>query len=201
MMNYWFWDSFIKVFCCSRTWHFLTLNLPRSDTNVFMSFKLVYKSGRVRPLALKPNVQVLTWLAWTHRWVLNSWWRMCRVLKMYEEHCLSFLTVTTTPRENTVQIVWSWRSGSERKLFAVQAYKAIPPSVPGERAQKEMNLRYQFAEFCSIDGSLEIYKGQQSQASKQNYLRMATYSLCLLSCLKETGSLCTLHHCISYEWC
>lgn len=26
------------------------------------------------------------------------------------------------------------------------------PRVPGERAQREINLRYQFAEFCSIDG-------------------------------------------------
>lgn len=26
------------------------------------------------------------------------------------------------------------------------------PRLPGERAQREINLRYQFAEFCSIDG-------------------------------------------------
>lgn len=26
------------------------------------------------------------------------------------------------------------------------------PRLPGERTQREINLRYQFAEFCSIDG-------------------------------------------------
>lgn len=47
-------DSFIKAPCCTRTWHFLTLNLQRTDTNALMSFKLVYKLGRVGgPLALK----------------------------------------------------------------------------------------------------------------------------------------------------
>lgn len=49
-------DSFIKALCCTRTWHFLTLNLQRTDTNALMSFKLVYKLGRVcGPLALKKN--------------------------------------------------------------------------------------------------------------------------------------------------
>ncbi len=48
--------------------------------------------------------------------------------------------------------------GSEKKEetevgLAVEAYEAIPPLVPGEGAEKDMNLRNQFAEFCSIDRS------------------------------------------------
>lgn len=60
-------DSFIKAPCYTRTWHFSTLNLQRTDTNALMSSKLVYKLGRAgRPFTLKeekgkrPDVQVLT---------------------------------------------------------------------------------------------------------------------------------------------
>lgn len=64
-------DSFIKALCCTRTWHFLPQNSQRTDSNAFMSFKLVYKLGQVcGPRALKkkyPVVQVLTDVAWKHR--------------------------------------------------------------------------------------------------------------------------------------
>lgn len=63
-------DCFIKAPCRARTWHFLPLNLQRTDTNALMSFKRVYKLGRVcGPPALKkekPDVQVLTDAAWKH---------------------------------------------------------------------------------------------------------------------------------------
>lgn len=35
-------------------------------------------------------------------------------------------------------------------LFAVKAYKAVLYSVLGETTEGELNLRSQFAEFCSV---------------------------------------------------
>lgn len=79
---------------------------------------------------------------------------------MHEEHdSLSESKLCfTMPRENTVQIAPD-RTEDQRRTkrkkvgLAIRAYEAIPPLVPGERAEKDMNLRNQFAEFCSIDRS------------------------------------------------
>lgn len=75
--------------------------------------------------------------------------------------------------------------------------------LPGERAQREINLRYQFAEFCSIDGwvprdfTLSAQEpGQQTKLLKDGYI----FSLCFPSCLKETSSLSLLCQlCVSCE--
>lgn len=85
---------------------------------------------------------------------------------MHEEH--SSLSESklcfTMPRENTVQIAPN-RTEDQRRMkrkkvgLAFRAYEAIPPLVPGERAEKDMNLRNQFAEFCSIDRSPGSFTG------------------------------------------
>ena len=163
----------------------------------------------------KSGVQVLLCLVWKHWWVQSrrrsgggggaggggSGEENVQTLKNVWRTLLFFLDRETeskrlpgTPGAYTVQLVWERRSGSANKLFAVWAYKAIPPYIPGEGAQKEMNLRYQFAEFCSIDcmepGDLALDGG--SLAGKQNYLRMGKYALCPHPCLKETSALSLL---------
>lgn len=172
-------DSFIKAPCCTRTWHFLTLSLQRTDTNACMLFKLVYKLGRVGgPLALKKKAQ--TWRPGTDRPGLKAstsaeervrlcvydcvfgfaWGNIHQILKnVWRTQPFSFST--QRKRANGSQNARGKHSsnsvrakGADQRESCLQfrPTRQFFPRLPGERAQREINLRYQFAEFCSIDG-------------------------------------------------
>lgn len=167
-------DSFIKAPCCTRTWHFLTLNLQRTDTNALMSFKLVYKLGRVGgPLALK-NTTSRFWQTWPESiyecrgesasvcmTVFGfAWGNIHQTLKnVWRTQPFSFST--QRKRANGSQNARGKHSsnsvrakGADQRESCLQfrPTRQFFPWLPGERAQREINLRYQFAEFCSIDG-------------------------------------------------
>ena len=104
-------------------------------------------------------------------------------------------TVPGTPGENTVQIVWGRRElRSERKAVCSSGLQGnSSPESQVSVAQREMNLRYQFAEFCSIDGrvprDLEP-ECTEAKTSKQNYLRKGTYSCSVFFHAWRRHSLC-----------
>lgn len=149
-------DSFIKAPCCTRTWHFLTLNLQRTDTNAFMSFKLVYKLGRVcgprfkktwRPgtdrLGLKAStdaeekVRLCAWLC--------VWENLHQTLKnVWRTQPFSFLTqrkreqtVLRMPGENTVQIMWGWREQIREKAVCSSSLRGKSSTDSQVRELKE----------------------------------------------------------------
>lgn len=168
-------DRFIKAPCCTRTWHFLTLNLQRTDTNALVSSKVVYKLGWVSgPFALK------IWHPGTDRTALKAsrsaeekvclcvwlcvfgfaWGNIHQTLKnVWRTQPSSFST--QRKRANGSQNArGKHSSNSERSKGEDQRESCLQfrptrqffPWLPGESAQREINLRYQFAEFCSIDG-------------------------------------------------
>lgn len=173
-------DSFIKAPRRTRTWHFLTLNLQRTDTNALMLFKLVYKLRRVGGTSCfkkgrkkKPDVQVLTDLAWKHQQAHSrkcvcvddcvfgfAWGNVHQTLKnVWRTQPFSFST--QRKRANGSQNARGKHSsnsvrakGADQRESCLQfrPTRQFFPRLPGERAQREINLRYQFAEFCSIDG-------------------------------------------------
>lgn len=158
---------FIKAPCCARTWHFLPLNLQRTDTNALMSFKRVYKLGRVcGPPALKkgkPDVQVLTDAAWK-RAEGSAPVCLCELTPDFKK-CMKntafFLFSTQRKRANGSKNARGKHSsnnvrakGADQRESCLQfrPTRQFFRRLPGERAQREINLRYQFADFCSIDG-------------------------------------------------
>lgn len=154
--------------CCTRTWHFLPLSLQRTDTNALMLFKLVYKLGQVcGPLGLMSRY----WQTWPES--INE----CRgeSASVCTPACLRELTPdlknvwrtqpfsfsTQRKRANGSQNARGKHSsnnarvkGADQRESCLQfrPTRQFFPRLPGERAQREINLRYQFAEFCSIDG-------------------------------------------------
>lgn len=123
------------------------------------------------------NVQVLTSLPWEHEWVWGDggWgvggWGVCvcvygsawenihQTLKnVWRTQSFSFST--QKQRANSSQNARGKHSsnsvrskGADQRGGCLQfrPTRQFLRRLPGERAQREINLRYQFAEFCSID--------------------------------------------------
>lgn len=148
-------DSFIEAPCCTRTWHFLTLNLQRTDTNALMSFKLVYKLERVGgPRAVK-NTTSRYWQTWpesiyecgeesvsvcmtvfgfawgnVHQTLKNVW----RTQPFLSRHREREQTVPRMPGENTVQIVWGQREQIREKAVCSSGLQGN--SSPGSQVRE-----------------------------------------------------------------
>lgn len=129
-------DWFIKALCCTRTWHFSTLNLQRTDTNAFMSSKLVYKlkwGGGC--FCFEEKLMSRYWQSCPERadvcmkrkWALLcmfgfAWGNIPETLKnvwrtqpLYISNTEKEQTVPRMPGENTVQIVWGRREQIREK--------------------------------------------------------------------------------------
>lgn len=171
-------DSFIRAPCCTRTWHFLTLNLQRTDTNALMSSKVVYKLGRVSgPFALERGKKC----PGTDRTALKAstgaeekecddcvcvcvlgfaWGNIHQTLKnVWRTQPFSFSTQRKRANgsqnargKHSSNSVRSKGADQRESCLQFRPTRQFFPRLPGERAQREINLRYQFAEFCSIDG-------------------------------------------------
>lgn len=167
--------------CYTRTWHFSTLNLQRTDTNVLMSSKLVYKLGRVggpfalkkktknnltsrytdrtapkAPMNVQENVCLCEWLyvfgfAWgnIHQTLKNVWRTQPFSFSTQRKRANGSQNARGKHSSNSVRA-----KGADQRESCLQfrPTRQFFPWLPGERAQREINLRYQFAEFCSIDG-------------------------------------------------
>lgn len=176
-------DSFIKAPCCTHTWHFLTLNLQRTDTNALMfqtclQIGASWQSSRLKKKKKKENLTSRYWQTWPEsidgrkrqKVRLCVCIRPCVWVCMREhtpdfEKCMKntafFFFSTQRKRANGSQNARGKHSsnsvrakGADQRESCLQfrPTRQFFPRLPGERAQREINLRYQFAEFCSIDG-------------------------------------------------
>lgn len=167
-------DSFIRAPCYTRSWHFSALNLQRPDTNALMLSKRVYKLGQVgRLFPLKTTTTTKTWRPGTDRMALKvstsaeekvclcvwlyvfgfAWGNIHQTLKnVWRTQPFSFWT--QRKRANSSQNARGKHSsnsvrakGADQRESCLQfrPTRQFFPRLPGERAEREINLRYQFA--------------------------------------------------------
>lgn len=189
--SWWIIDSGITSKCVTQCR--LGISCHWSDTNVTASFSTCLQIGHCWPLALEwlwPGTQLYL-KALINRLGVGGVARVCVKLKnawraqialaqlkeieravLYNaegKHCSN----STRPNEGS-------QKRGEKVQFAVRAYEAILPPIPSEGAEKDMNLRNQFAEFCSIDRSPGSFTGW-----RWSDFRGRECSLCLTFGLKR----------------
>lgn len=176
VMNYWLMTGSSKhrvvhALGISQHWIYREPTLMRScRPNLFTNWGEVVDLFALR----KADVQVLTELPWKCRRVHEEkvGTTMCVRVCMREhtpdfKKCMkntaSFFLQHRKKRANGSQNARGKHSsnsvrakGTDQResCLRFRPTRQFFPRIPGEGAQREINLRYQFAEFCSIDGKV-----------------------------------------------
>lgn len=111
-------------------------------------------------------------------------------------------TVPRTPGENTVQIMWGrGEQIREKAVCGFQAYKAIPPLTPrwGSSKRTKPEVPICWVLFNRWARARRVYPERTgAAASKQNYLRMVTYSFFPHAWKRHALCLCSAR---TVVWC